>query len=54
MEQQLELSPAAQQKVMRLAYAIILNKAQGQEGKSILFEARDPPFTMGHAYVGLS
>ena len=34
--------------------AITFNKAQGQEGKSILFDARDPPFTMGHAYVGLS
>ena len=39
---------------LRLAYAITLNKSQGQEGKAFLFDTRSPPFTMGHAYVGLS
>lgn len=39
---------------LRLAYAVTLNKSQGQEGKAFLFDARSPPFTMGHAYVGLS
>ena len=39
---------------LRLAYAITINKSQGQEYKRVLFDIRNQPFQHGHAYVGLS
>ena len=39
---------------LRLAYAISINKSQGQEYSKVLFDVRNQPFQHGHAYVGLS
>jgi hypothetical protein len=39
---------------LRLAYAITINKSQGQEYNRVLFDIRNQPFQHGHAYVGLS
>ncbi len=39
---------------LRLAYAMTLNKVQGQEADSLLFDTRNAPFAMSHTYVGFS
>jgi hypothetical protein len=38
----------------RLAYAMSINKSQGQQYNDILFDTTHPPFTHGHLYVALS
>ena len=39
---------------LRLAYCMTLNKSQGQELDRTLLDLRNPPFSHGHLYVGLS
>ena len=39
---------------LRLAYAISINKSQGQQYNDILFDTTHPAFTHGHLYVALS
>ena len=39
---------------LRLAYAVSINKAQGQELQRVLCDFRIPPFSHGHAYVAMS
>jgi hypothetical protein len=39
---------------LRLAYAISINKSQGQEYDKVVFDIRNQPFQHGHSYVALS
>ena len=39
---------------LTLAYAITINKSQGQEFNEVLLDLRTPCFSHGHLYVGLS
>ena len=39
---------------LRLAYAISINKSQGQEYDRVVFDIRNQPFQHGHSYVALS
>ena len=40
--------------LLRLAYAISINKSQGQEYEKVVFDICNQPFQHGHAYVGTS
>ena len=39
---------------LRLAYAVSINKSQGQQYEHILFDTTHQAFTHGHLYVALS
>jgi hypothetical protein len=39
---------------LKLAYAITINKSQGQTLSKVLLDVRDAPFAHGHLYVALS
>jgi hypothetical protein len=39
---------------LRLAYAMTINKAQGQTLENVLFDCRSEPFSHGHTYVAMS
>jgi hypothetical protein len=39
---------------LRLAYAMTINKAQGQTLEHVLFDCRSEPFSHGHTYVAMS
>jgi hypothetical protein len=39
---------------LRLAYAISINKSQGQEYDKVVFDIRNQPFQHGHSYVAKS
>lgn len=39
---------------LRLAYAVTINKSQGQEYDQVLFDVTEQPFAHGHSYVALS
>jgi len=39
---------------LRLAYALSVNKSQGQEFDKVLYDIVDPAFSHGHTYVASS
>ena len=39
---------------LKLAYALTVNRSQGQEFEKLLVDLTIPPFTHGHLYVALS